>query len=205
MKYHRIFLLPVLFALALSASAQDQHVRTEYMKDIKMTKVETDLMYVLNTPAQFAQVSLVSRYKGEKLVKPPTQITLSIWSTSKEALYRKEKDRKLLVKTDGEEWSLETTTHLVMKGETKGGKDTFYSENRPALGMQIPVPMSATVRNGDNVNGLFMELMHIEMKPEQFAKIANAKKVEFRMGNTSFAFTEDQMNTVRDFAGRIKP
>jgi hypothetical protein len=71
--------------------------------------------------------------------------------------------------------------------------------------MQISLPLSAKVRDGDNVNGLFMEWMFIDMKPEQFLKIANAKKVEFRLGNTSFEFTEDQMNTVRDFASRIKP
>ena len=206
MKYYRTCLITLLASVfSISAYAQDPHVRTEYMKDIKMTKVETDLMYVANTPTQFAQVSLSSRYKGEKLTQPPGKVNLSIWSSSKDALYRKDKDRKLIVITDGAEWSLGTLSHVVMKGETKDGKDAFYGENRPALGMGISLPLSAKVRDGNNVNGLFMEWMFIDMKPEQFLKIANAKKVEFRLGNTSFEFTEDQMNTVRDFASRIKP
>ena len=206
MKYYRICSLALCALMSSTLGyAQETHVRTEYLKDIKMTKVETDLMYVLNTSAQFVQVSLLSRYKGEKLVQPPKQITFSIWSTSKDALYRKDKDRKLVVITDGEEWSSDILSYLVMKGETKDGKDTFYSENRPALGMQFPLPMSAKVRNSNDVNGLFMESMRVELKPEQFSKMANAKKVEFRLGNASFGFTEDQMNTLREFANRIKP
>lgn len=195
-----------LFALIFSTIgyAQDSHVRSEYLKDIKMTKVETDLMYVTNTPSQFVQMSLVSRYKGEKLVQPPSKVTLSIQSSSKDALYRKDKDRRLVAIADGEELSLATSSYLVMKGETKDGKDAFYSENRPALGMQIPLPASAEVRSG-NVNGLFMEWVLIDLKPEQFFRIANAKKVGFRLGSTSFGFTENQLNTVRDFASRIKP
>jgi hypothetical protein len=206
MRNYRICSLILLISVfSISVYAQDPHVRTEYMKDIKMTKVETDLMYVINNPTQFMQVSLSSRYKGEKLVQLPSKINLSIWSSSKDALYRKDKDRKLIVVTDGEEWSLGTLSHLVMKGETKDGKDAFYSENRPALGIQILLPLSAKIRDGNNVNGLFMEWMLTDMKPEQFLKIANAKKVEFRLGNTSFGFTENQMDTVRDFASRIKP
>jgi hypothetical protein len=40
----------------------------------------TDLMYVVNAPAQFVQVQLSSLYQGEKLAKPPSTITLLIWS-----------------------------------------------------------------------------------------------------------------------------
>ena len=197
----------ILLVLMLSVSAytQDPHVRSEYKKDAKATVVETDLLYVKNDPQQFIQLSLMGRYKGEKLTKAADKINLSVWSVSKDALYRKSKDRELIVVTDGEEWSAGDLTHLVMKGETRNGKDAFYSENRPGLGMEVSVPATARVRTAGTVDGLTAEWLLTDMKMERFLKIAAAKTVEFRLGKTSFGFSENQMDTIRDFARRLNP
>jgi hypothetical protein len=206
MKYFPICLLVLLGAtFPLLVNPQDSHVHSEYIKDIKKTKVTTDLMYVVNAPAQFVQVQLSSLYQGEKLAKPPSTITLLIWSYSREAMYRKEKGKKLFVVTDGGSWLLGRLDSVVMKGETKKGQDAFYSENNPALGMQVPLPMHAQVRGGKNVNGLVMEWMFVDLKPEQLSKLVNAKKVALQLGDATFEFTSDQMNTVREFAKRITP
>ena len=53
------------FLLPVSVIAQDTHVRTRYVQATKTTIVETDLMYIINTPQQFVQLGLVSRYPGE--------------------------------------------------------------------------------------------------------------------------------------------
>ena len=83
MKCCLICLLVLLGAtLPLLVNPQDSRVHSEYIKDIKKTKVTTDLMYVVNAPAQFMQVQLSSLYQGEKLAKPPSTITLLIWSYS---------------------------------------------------------------------------------------------------------------------------
>src|SRR5438552_14044975 len=116
MKYCLICLLVLLGAtFPLLVNPQDSHVHSEYIKDIKKTKVTTDLMYVVNAPAQFVQVQLSTLYQGEKLAKPPSTITLLI--------------KKLFVVTDGESWLLGRLDSVVMKGETKKGQDAFYSEN----------------------------------------------------------------------------
>jgi hypothetical protein len=205
-KYCCICLL-ILFGTTfpLPVTPQDSHVHSEYVKDIKKTKVSTDLIYVVNIPAQFVQVQLSSIYQGENLTKPPSNITLLIWSYSREAMYRKEEGKKLSVLTDGESWVLGRLGSLVMKGETKRGKDAFYSENNPALGMQVPLPMHAQVRGGKDVSGLVMEWMFVAMKPEQLLRLVNAKKVELQLGDTAFEFTDDQMNTVREFVRQLTP
>lgn len=164
MKYCLICLPVFLATFPLLVNSQDSHVHSEYIKHIKKTKVTTDLMYVMNAPAQFVQVQLSSLYQGEKLAKSPSTISLLIWSYSREAMYRKEKGKKLFVVTDGESWLLGRLDSVVMKGETKKGQDAFYTENNPALGMQVPLPMHAQVRGGKNVNGLLMEFMFVDLK-----------------------------------------
>ena len=63
MKFRRqLPLLLLVFALPVCARAQS--VRTEYMKDSKQTAVETNLLYLLNTPEQFVEMQLRGLYKG---------------------------------------------------------------------------------------------------------------------------------------------
>jgi hypothetical protein len=87
----------------VTASAQDTGVHTEYMKDYKTTRVETSMLYVYNTPDQFVQLTLRSWYKGEKLTSSPAKVDLEVFSFSKNPLYKKDKDRALVIVADGQE------------------------------------------------------------------------------------------------------
>ena len=70
MKYCLICLLVLLGAtFPLLVNPQDSHVHSEYIKDIKKTKVTTDLMYVVNAPAQFMQVTVIVSLSRRKACK----------------------------------------------------------------------------------------------------------------------------------------
>jgi len=79
----------------------------------------------------------------------------------------------------------------------------FASEKRPGLGLQNPLPANAKVGQGRTIDHLYLEWLIIDLKPEQFARLAQSRKVEFQIGRTKFQFTDDQMNTIRAFASLI--
>jgi hypothetical protein len=153
MKTAALFLF-TLFALVLPTSmgAQEPHVHTRYVKEPKTTIVETDLMYLVDTPQQFVQLGFVTRYPKERLEKPPKKIDLLIWSFSKEVMYRGEKEHTVKFHTDGESWDISPPFYVVFKGESKSGQDIFWSEKRPDLGQPSPLPDSAEVKVKEGLN-----------------------------------------------------
>src|SRR2546429_8143176 len=89
MKRLSIFFPGLIMLGAISASnAQSSGIHTEYMKNNKTTCVETNTLYVYNTPDQFVELTLRSWYKGEKLTTAPTKVDLEIFSFSKNPLYQ---------------------------------------------------------------------------------------------------------------------
>ena len=183
MNISRSFLLIFFtFLSSVLVTAQDSHVHTRYVKDINKTIVETDLMYLNNTPQQFVQLGFVTRYPGEQMNKAPDKIDLLIWSFSREVMYKNRKDLTLMFSTDGESWSTGKLNYLVSRGETKNGQDIFWSDKRPDLGQPSPLPKGALVKDTQGINNLFMEQIFAELKPEQLLKIANAQRVEMRLG-----------------------
>lgn len=203
-KRHALF--PVLLILATYAicNGQESGIHTEYMKDNKTTRVETNVLYVYNTPEQFVELVLRSWYKGEKLTSPPTKVDVEVFSFAKSPLYKKDKDRSLVIVADGQEYPVGNLTNTVMKGETKNGVDSFFAVGgNPNVGMQVPVPQSAQIRTGGNLNGVTMEWMGISMKPDQFLKIAKAAKLEFRIGGTSLPLNDRHVEIIHNFANQI--
>ncbi len=192
-----------LFFAAIG-QAQDTHVRSEYMPKIKMTKVESDTMFVTDTAEQFMQVGLVARYPNQQPVTPPKTVTVTIFSNSPKLLYESTKDQNLIAVTDSESWKAGELKYWSGKGsKTDKGQEMFASEKRPGLGLQNPLPANAKVAQGRTIDHLYLEWLIIELKPEQFARLAQSRKVEFQIGRTKFQFTDDQMNTIRAFASLI--
>jgi hypothetical protein len=203
-KVHVRLLSLLLLATCVTGNAQESGIHTEYMKDNKTTRVETSMLYVYNTPDQFVQLTLRSWYKGEKLTSAPTKVDLEVFSFSKDPLYKKDKDRALVIVADGQESPIGKLTNMVMKGETRNGVDSFFAVGgNPNVGMQVPVPPSAQIKAGGNLNGITMEWMGISMKPDQFLKLAKAGKLEFRIGTTSLPLTDRQMEIIHNFANQI--
>lgn len=203
-KVHVLLLSLLLVATCVIGNAQGPGIRTEYMKDNKTTRVETNMLYVYDTPDQFVQLMLRSWYKGEKLTSAPTKVDLEVFSFSRNSLYKETKDRALVIVADGQEFPIGKLTNTVMKGETKNGVDSFFAAGgNPNLGMQVPVPKSAQIKAGGNLNGITMEWMGLSMKPDQFLKPAKAAKLEFRIGTTSLPLSDRHVEIIHNFANQI--
>lgn len=203
-KVHVLVLNLLLLATCVTGNAQDSGVHSEYMKDNKTTRVETSMLYVYNTPDQFVQLALRSWYKGEKLTSAPAKVDLEVLSFSKNPLYKKDKDRALVIVADGQESPIGNLTSMIMKGETKNGVDSFFAVGgNPNLGVQVAVSQSAQIKAGGNLNGITMEWMNLSMKPDQFLKLAKAAKLEFRIGTTSLPLTDRQLEIIHSFANQI--
>lgn len=199
-----VFLALILVATCVTANAQGSGIRSEYIKDNKTTRVETNTLYVYNTPDQFVQLTLRSWYKGEKLTSAPTKVDLEVFSFSKNPIYKKDKDRAFVIVADGQESTMGNLTHMVMKGETKNGVDSFFAVGgNPGVGVQVPVPQSAQIKAGGNLNGITMEWMGLSMKPDQFLKVAKAAKLEFRIGTTSLPLTDRHVEIIHNFVNQL--
>jgi hypothetical protein len=203
-KVQVLLLSLLLSATCVTTKAQGSGIHTEYMKDNKTTRVETSTLYVYNTADQFVALALRSWYKGEKLTSAPTNVDLEVFSFSKNPLYKKDKDRALVIVADGQESSIGNLTNLVMKGETKNGVDSFFAVGgNPNVGIQVPLPQSAQIKAGGNVNGITLEWMRLTMKPDQFLKLAKAGKLEFRIGTTSLPLSDRHVEIIHNFANQI--
>ena len=73
------------------------------------------------------------------------------------------------------------------------------------MGITFSLPQTALIRNGRDINGLYLEWIIGELKPEQLKKLIEAKEVAGEMGRSIFNLTENQLNTIREFANRITP
>ena len=197
------FAIVFIATLTVSAAAQASRIHKEYLKDTKSTKVETPLLYVMNTPDLFIEFQLSAIYKGEQLTKPVKTIALTLFSLAKTTQYTAHE--MLYATTDGTRWPIGGGSILDMKGETKNGTDTYYGPN-PYIGMQVPFPASAKVRNkSGDVTGLHMEWLTVELKPEQLTKLAAAQKVSLQLRDKTFELNETHLSILRDYATQLTP
>jgi hypothetical protein len=198
--------LLLCLAANIHGQAQDPHVHSEYMPKVKMTKVETDMLFVSDTPEQFMQIGFIGRYPNQQLITPPKIVNLTMFSNSAKPLYENSKDQRLVVVTDGESWKAGDLTYWSGKGsKNEKGVGMFASEERPGLGLQNPLPPNAQLAKARDIDHLYLEWLMIDLKAEQFARIAQARKLEFQIGKTKFQLTDSQMDTIRSFAAAITP
>ena len=228
MKFKRISLL-IFFTLVLPAYAysQDPHVNTKYVEEWQATRVYTDLLIVSDTPSQLLRVQLACRYPNQQLEKLPGWITVTIFSHARKVLYWGHADRKVFIIGDGESLRLSTGSYELLKGATKNGKDRFVYARDPTQsghppyegedillkilrgstgpGYEDTLPDDARIRTGEDVTGMSLERIIVDVNSEQFLRIAKAQKIGFQLGKAKIDFTEDQMNVIRNFAKRITP
>ena len=198
-------LLIVLLTLAspVMVSAQDPHVHARYSSDEGKTNVRTDWLYLINTPQQFMELLLNAEYSGQQPKSPPDKVDLLIWSYSKSPLYKNDNSRRLVIKTDGESWSVDPKNYQVYKGESKNGLDIFWEEKRPIVGQPGSLSAAAQINEGKGLNGLFIEQIYFQVNLDQLLKIENAKVVEAQLGATGLSFSAGQLDTIRVFLSQI--
>jgi hypothetical protein len=200
---NRLLILLLLFVVGdfSGANAQGSGVHTEYMKSDKTTKVETNFLYIFDTADQFVTIKLTSRYKGEHLTKNTTQVLIDIFSISNRPLYRND---PLVIVADGVTYRLGSLGNTVLKGETNNGVESFFVvDTSLRVGVQVPVPKTAQIRAGRNLDGKTMEWLGITIKTEEFLKLANATKLELLIKNSTFTLDGRQLDVVHNFAKQI--
>jgi hypothetical protein len=174
-----LFVIILTLMAAFSANAQTSGVHSEYMKDSKTTRVETSMLYIYDMPDQFIEVMFRAWYTGEKLAAPVKQMELDIYSFSKRPLYA---SRAVSLIADGVETKIGTPHAEVLRGQTNNGADSFYVvDGNPNVGIQVPVPPTAQIKGGGNLNGKTLEWMTLGLKPDQVLKLLTAKKLEIRV------------------------
>lgn len=198
-----LVIILLLFAGMISVRAQGSGIRTEYLKDTKSTRVETNLLYIYNTPDQFIQLQFRTWYKGEKLTSPPSKVDLELFSFANKDVFRK--NRSLVFIADGEETKPGSLSHTMFKGKSKDGVDVFYvAGGNPDIGMQVPIPQSAQIRGG-SLDGITMESMSLSLKSDQFLTLAKSTQAAIRIGNTTLDLNARHMEILRNFSDQITP
>lgn len=219
MKLPLVSSILVVLAALMSPYAQDPHVHTEYRQNYKETRVYTDSMYVIDAPAQFMFVELAAHYPKQNLVKPPKEIYFTITSVTKQVLYREIRNSNKIVKltADGESVSIDPPGYQELRGGTLAGKEVFFlsdsmTELRELLSSadgreayDIAVPADSQIVNGAGVSGLVAEQIFLSLNHKKWLRISAAHKIEVKLGQTAFTLSDNQVNTVRDFARRISP
>lgn len=190
---HLCACLSLMLALAPAPRAQEQkaRVRTEYMKSAKKTRVEANVLFVLNAPDQFLQLQLRAWHKGQQLDSPAEQIELDFVSFGKSPRYAANEDRRLVAVFDDGRVELGQLERIVMNSE-KGGANALPTFAR----------LRAAVAADDK---LTMELMSVDIRPEQFVRLAGAARAEIQIGATRFALNDVHMGILREFASYVIP
>ncbi|MCI0663785.1 MAG: hypothetical protein L0220_22215 [Acidobacteria bacterium] len=118
------------------------------------------------------EISAMFSSKGQKITKPET-IALKIISVSNAFKHVDERARKLIVLVDGQQFDLGA---MQMENMGRGASFSRYS-------------------------GDLVEEMSVSVSQEDFAKIANAKKVEMQLGSKDFSLKDKHLDALRELLG----
>jgi len=206
MRFARVYTIAFLALLAVPALyAQESHVQHRYVKDTKLTVVTSDALYVINMPTQFMALQLRGSYpdQDQPPKRLPDKISLEFSSYTTEPLYRNDESHRLAVKADEDVLDFGLLSYVALQ---ENGKDTYARDKTSALVIRSPIPPDALVRTTHPGKGLTLETMSATNVPlDQITKMANARQVLMKIGNTVFALTATQMSILREFAASITP
>jgi hypothetical protein len=203
---NRCLLSLLILSLTLVGYSQTQHIHSEFMKDGKETRVQTNFLYLNDSPEEFLEIQFEGWFKGQTPEKPPRLINLSVYAISNRGRYRNDNDRMVVAVADGDELKLGTLDYFAnLNGETNKGNEAFFAKGGSGVGIQIPVPHGAQVRDHGKIDGLTAEMMSLKVKLDQLARLANAKALILRIGKSSFTIREGHMEAIREFTVAITP
>ena len=203
------FLFLFLFLLAASTGvAQESHVETSYEKSIDRTIVRSDVLYVVNTPAQFMQIQLVGRYPGKgKPSQMPDRIYLEFYSFAPSALYQPDAKHRLLVKADDKVIDFGLLTYSNVEGKKKDPKDRSNpKEPKSNLGFSVSLPSAAVISTTHKKDELTVEFLSIEeLSLAELRLLAGANDLAMKVGDTVFKFRPMHVAILHEFTNAILP
>lgn len=199
MRIHRPLLTIMFFLFSAGGLAQDAHIRTKYLENRKTTVVSIDPMFVMYTPDRRVAVDIRFDYPKQRLVKPPKQINFSLRSLAKELKYPQGGRTEIAILADGEPLKLGKVVYLATGWALEKDRLVGVTSKPQVKGGGV------SDENGKPITGPVEEMFAAAIGPEAFPKLADAKTVEIRVGDETFGFTENQMNSVRAFAKLTTP
>lgn len=203
----KVFIVFILFMVpATPARAQETHVETRYEKSIDRTIVRSDLLYVVNSPAQFMQIQLGGRYPGKgRPSQLPDRLYAEISSFAPAALYQPDAKHRLLVKAGDKVLDFGLLDYSKIQG-----KDSKQSDNPKApktnLAFSVTLPANAVIGTAHKKDELTVETMLIdELSLADLRMLADAADLTMKIGDTVFRFRPIHTEILREFARSITP
>ena len=194
--------LTLVLAVSAIASAQESHVNVRYEKSSDTTTVATDLLYVIDMPAQFMQIQFTGRYPNQGKPKElPYAISVEFNSYGTKSFYNKDDAHHLRVKAGDEILDVGLLNYARFE-ESK--KDQSYPD-RPAFKLRGGLPSTALVASTGNSPGLTLELMSRPISLRDLATMARANEVLMKIGDTVFQLTPMHMKILREFVAALSP
>lgn len=179
-------------------------IHTVYDESMKSTEIRTNFLYVLNAPDQFLQLKLVGRFPGKQMPKGgPTIFEVEIISQAMEHRYVGLPE--LVAIADGVELRIgKMDQHPIqaIMGMFKGGQKGSESLVNKTVS---PVPATAAVLAQHKTDDLVGEWIVTKISGAQLMTLANATKIDWRLGQTEFSFNEIQMTRLKQFVAAITP
>jgi hypothetical protein len=193
--------LALVLVLTSAARGQQSHLQVRYAKEIDVTIVDSDLLYVINMPAQFMVMRLEGSYpKQGKPTQLPGRITIQFSSYAEKPLYQSDDLHKLRVKADDQILDFGLLGYSKFEEQSKDGDKKTNSGVRAAL------PSPALVGANSKSNGLTLESMSVlHVTLVDLVMLARAGSVIMKIGDTVFTLTPTQLTILREFVEAITP
>jgi hypothetical protein len=193
--------LALALALTSAARGQQSHVRARYAKELDVTIVDSDLLYVINMPSQFVAMRLEGSYpKQGKPTELPGRIIIQFSSYSQKALYQSDDLHSLRVKADDQ------VLDFGLLGYSKFDEQSKDPEKKTSSGVRAALPSSALVGVTSKSVGLTLESMSVrQITLSELNRLARAGSVIMKIGDTVFPLTATHMTILREFSEAITP
>jgi hypothetical protein len=167
--------------------AEKEIIKTEYdhSKDVTTVMVYPFIALREQYDDPFERTTLTAgfTYSGQALTSGPATVDLGVVSmTSSGWQFDKPERRPLSAEIDGEKLDLGTMERLRFTTET----------HNPNQVMEFTVQY-------------YVESLGLHVPAESFLKIANGKKVSIRVGKYKYGLGREDLEALRELAGRMKP
>jgi hypothetical protein len=162
--------------------------------------IMTRRVVLWDTTDRFVEMQFVARCSSSRA---PT-INMKFFSRSFIPLYARDADHALSIVADRRSSDLALLTYQTLTEKEGPVRDVYALPGPHNLTQVIPTPPSAQIKKANSVAPLIVEAMStLSLTLDFVNKIANAKRLEIDIGNTSAVLDQDQMAVLREFAASV--
>src|ERR1041385_4085709 len=178
------WILILSLGCALAASAQERHVKAVINIDGTAANLASDDLYVINMPSQFMSVGLSGHYS--RIPQPTDALKLSLVSYALKPLDEPATSHGLRIKADDQILDFGALSYLKADARTPAG---------------LPAP--ALIAKNKNQLVTVETMSTGDLSVADLAKIAEARNVIMKVGDTVFPLTPRQLTIMQEFIKEI--